>query len=595
MAGFNFSQMEAGKDGFDASDDFNLGWQYLRDEIRLPRAVETLEIVGVRRGRQVLDLDLALPALAEGEERGERETAWYVPAAFLGKKPIAPDLEVRDGMGGVIPVPTKPANMELTAWALDRLAEDGQLGVEPSPELSGLVHDVISKEAPEARVSTILIEENFGPLGDLFQHLLEELEDQFLLWIPLRGRPGMNYHVSMRRRQHRHVPPILARRRIHRRYRVDTALGPVSVEAFPAQGRFRFRPRAALERILLVLGILPFEFEHETSAPRRFASYHLRVLAPPGFVVRDLRAESGDPGFEDEEETGGHRLTNRPGTVVQGHNAEVAHVHLAHQDNPASVFLRVTFGIREGLNTLWVLAVVLTAALLWAFHRHEVQTLLQGHHGELDAAAAVLLIGPAAVSAWAISTGDQGELLRSAVSVARFLLLASAVLSVATAMSLDGFLPGLATKAAIEVYASAAFAIAVVIIVGWVGARRPTWFFYRNVLTSPRRNLAGVAVLCTLLVILAIHQHSPFWLAALLLFGLGLGLAAIATNRTSTGLFEEAGVFPPLAAIAAVPAIAAAGYFFGYYSDVVDAKAIWTAILVSEGTVLLATIRALFI
>src|SRR4051794_15475948 len=66
-------------------------WEYLKPDACMRRCVEILEVLSVDHGHQTLKIDVDLPA-------GARSPC-FVPAAYFGKRPIAPDLEAFDGTG----------------------------------------------------------------------------------------------------------------------------------------------------------------------------------------------------------------------------------------------------------------------------------------------------------------------------------------------------------------------------------------------------------------------------------------------------------------------------------------------------------------
>ena len=127
----------------------------------------------------------------------------------------------------------------------------------------------------------------------------------------------------------------------------------------------------------------------------------------------------------------------------EGNDSRVGHVHLARNENPGRLFTRVTIGLRPGTTTLWALVAVLTCGLLWAYYRN-VESLgaSDGQLFDLNLAVAVsvLLVGPTFASAWTLREKDR-TLMRTMMAGTRLLLLASAVLSVGTALALAEIRP----------------------------------------------------------------------------------------------------------------------------------------------------------
>jgi hypothetical protein len=573
---------------------YKLGWQYLRPNCRLARGVETIEVENADRGHQSLEIDVVVPA-------GRPGATWYLPVTFFAKDPVAPDLQVKDGEGRAVPIPTKRENMALTDQALRRLAAAGELGhLNDEDAAFALARDIVYALPAEARVFRIVfLREALGG-NQLFADLLEELEDQFLLWVPVSGAPGERVRVVVERERVREVDPVLYQGITQEALLLDTAIGQVPVELeVPGPGlrSLRLDLRTAFERLFVGLGVVPIEFSQWTTGPRRFASYHLRVLAPPGFVVRGLQASEVETRLDGDgnEERSAERLEPVPGELtIQGTNTNRAHVHAAREENPSPLVLNAIFGFRYGFNTLWVLAVVLTAGLLWAFHQHGASL----PSSRLELAGNVLLVAPAAAAAWAIATTG-GDAMRTALSGARLLLLGSAVLSVAAATSLAGFSPfGWSDDTAIEVYASASYFIAAVISAGFVSATRAAWLFYRRILTNRGANLIALASLgflaTVVLAVAAVLNLADDWSRAVgvVLFALALGKAAVAANRSSVGLYESNRDFPVLGTIAAAVSVVGAGFFLGFYENLVEIEVARDVALLFESSLALACLRS---
>ncbi|HEX6601695.1 MAG TPA: hypothetical protein VF030_03565, partial [Solirubrobacterales bacterium] len=330
-----------------------IAWQYLAPDKRMRRWTETIEIHDLGSARREIVLDFTLPDLPK--------QPWMLPTAYLGKSPVAPDLEVRDAAAAAVSVPTKPENMAITAAALDELAAAGLISF-ADPQLRALCRQVIFATNFEARVARLLAEERLGPEDDLLRSLLRALEDQFLLWVPVDGEPGCDQQVSIHRRQGLARNVFLVPTRVAEERSVSTAIGPVRVELFGATGRRRPSIDAATSRVLRRFGLTPYEYEHETTEAARFASFHLRVSAPQGMVVRDVGMRVAPEGTEQDDPP---RLTeapvSEPGLTYRGREGSLAHFHFARDKNPPVLTAFTTLSIRSGLTSLWAGASVFTA------------------------------------------------------------------------------------------------------------------------------------------------------------------------------------------------------------------------------------------
>jgi hypothetical protein len=552
-----------------------IAWQYLSPDKRMRRWTETIEVVDLGRSNRKVTLDFTLPD-------GNDARQWMLPAAFLDKWPVAPDLEVVDAAGNAISVPTKRESMAITAEALGKLADAGLVSFEDKT-VRGLCRQTIFGGNFEARVARLLAEERLGADDHLLRSLLRSFEDQFLLWVPVVGEPGCDQQISIHRRQELARNVILVPTRVLEERTVQTAVGPVRVNLLAATGRRRVNFEAAVSRFLRWFGLTPFEYEHETSEASRFASFHLRVVAPEGLVVRDVGLRVPPEGSEKMFPA---PLTDAPpseeGFTYRGRENDLAHFHCARSQNPSVLSAFATLGIRGGLTSLWAGAVVFTALLLWAIHRLAPVDLAA--NGTLEATVAILLIGPALAAAWAIQA-DRGDLLESTLGGARVCLLASSLLSVTVALSLAGFRPfHWSNETAIEVYASLSYGSAALVVIGWAVTLSPCWLLYREVFTTARRNYAALFLIAALAGSVCVHHELPVRLVGFTLLGTGLMMAVIAAHPGRATGASNSG--PPLAALGSLATLVAAGWFLGFYENLGSREMLRVAVLAVEAVVM---------
>lgn len=259
-----------------------LASQYLLDESRFNRREAAVLVDLSEAGTRVIDVECAVPDIGWGKKR------WYLPLAFFPKKAVAPNLEVTDEAGTVIPIPTKHQNNAFTNRAIDELIQRGRLEKPRKPAHWELVHEVITTVPHHARVCRLLYEHLVAQSGELIR-LLRLFEENFVLWVPVEG-PPLNQHQFRIARQEIHPPdPMVVRRPVKGRRTYETAVGSCLVELESAQGRLEVRQRAVIERVTRALAVRPIEAFVYDLESRRATSSHLRVTAPQGFVVRNVR------------------------------------------------------------------------------------------------------------------------------------------------------------------------------------------------------------------------------------------------------------------------------------------------------------------
>ena len=609
-----------------------LAWKYLLPTERITRRLDTLEVHSARRGTRVIEIDVSVPS--GGRERSWRGPAQrcFLPVVFLTKDPVAPDLEVRDGSGAQLWVPTKAENMELTVAALkeagSRLLTVGDGGSEPAidPTVMSLIGDVIRFPFLKARVCSLAVadrlEEREG--AQWLLSLVGKLESSYLLWIPVADVPGAEHHLSVRRSAVREPNPVFPRVRGKTKgFTVETSSGEEIAAEWrpPARGVRGIDPAAAVGRALVAFGLMPVKIEEEGVDAERFASYHGCIEPPKGLLLREVSVGEVTKSHWSAKKVSIEEIqTDEEGSqTVQGEDTKSAHVHLARVLNPARVYSRVMIGMRPGTTTLWAVVSVLTCLLLGAFHhnidelsphshRHSKVVCDTGtwvafdsdcvprsgfvasgsaavaqprakaaparnedrHRINLAIAVAVLLVGPTVASVWALRENDQA-LLRSMLSGTRMLLLGSAVLSAATALALANVTPfGWSMGRAVGWYASLSYTIAVVMMIGWVQARAPTWWIYRHVLTKTRWNLVATISLAAFAAVAIKKLPSAPLYCQIALFLAGFGFTAVAGNRRAAPLGKVSRVPALLAGIGAIVTLAVASREFFFYNDLFD-------------------------
>jgi hypothetical protein len=564
------------------SGDYLIASEYLLADTRLRRRETVFHAYVSELGSRTIEVDFSLPAGGEGTN------FCYVPVAFFPKSEVAPSLEVCDAGGRVLAIPTKRENMALTERAIEKLVEADALLLGNGAKSRELIREVISRDPFPARVSRILFQNREPSAAGLFQ-TLGLLEDHFLLWAPVQGPPRSQHHLSVCRSEPHGPLPIVERKRRPVTVPVQTAVGKVWVRAGLPVGRPTIDLTAVIARVLNRFALRPVEADVYEAEAARFASCHLRVHAPPGFLVRDIRVGVADGSPQDRIE---ELDADDPHAVVQGIDQDVGHVHLSKTDNPRRVYLNVALGLRGGNTTLWMLATVLTAALLWLVHHHPSYGPPRFENKQIVAGA--LLVGPAFASAWSLRA-EAGELLRTSLAGARVLLLLSAALSVATALALAEILPfGLDRYDLISAYASMSYFVAFAMIAAWLLSSKPTWQIFRSRLHSQPRNLFAILLLGLIVALIGVHSGLPIRVAGVLLLCAGLSLITISANTVAEPLRGSRTFYRPVAGLGALPVAFAAGYFLGFYTNRFDIDVLRLICLLSAGALVLFAFGGFF-
>jgi hypothetical protein len=589
---------------------YHLASQYLLGEGRLERRETTVNIYLSDVGERTIDVECSLPDFGWGK------AWWYLPLAFLPKTDVAPDLEVTYCNGQIVPVPTKQQNLALTRQAVNELIDADKLKISPKPlravygrkikdaQVRRFIEEVITDVPVAARGRRLYFEQLPERSSDLIR-LLRMLEDRFVLWVPIEGEPLSHHHFRIRRQEISHQDEIVALKRKEVEWEIPTPLVPLYLKGLSAKGPPWIRPKAILNRLPNTLAVRPLEAVAIDSEANRAGSCHVRVKSPPGFLVRNIRAgalkpkppsvpaseapsgviEIEPPGYPDIEEI----KPRDPNVVIQGWDQNLAHVHLFGKQNPEEVYCRITLGPRGGAISLWMMTAVFTAILLWIVH-HQFKIgspLLPGHFkltsfglserggrhlalgdNEKQIAAAVLLVGPAFASAWSLRA-EGGELLRSFLAGARLLLLISAAVSVGAALALAGLVPpGIDDYKAIEIYAGMSYLLAMPMIAAWLLSRDSVWIAFRFVFDKELRNLVTAVVLALSVVIVGRWNSLPDGVAGSMVALCGLGLALIGANSAGQPLRldRKGNLYRTLAGFGAIPVVALAGSFLGFYA-----------------------------
>lgn len=544
--------------------EYGLTARFLLPEAKLGLCREFIHAFGKGRPRQISEIQI-------GHLEGyNREVAQYVPLVFL-RKDVAPDLEVTDDKGESLPIPASSENVALTLRAFADLAieEDWDL---TGSDLRPLIHEVIQGDPFRARVARLVIDERAN-MPEPLKNLLSELEDQFVLWIKVEQDFPVDRSVTIVQRQIMRRAPLIVRRRHRVSRRLIVAGEEVEIQFLAAVGLPHLSLYALFQRLRLALGTSAL-FECETAEAPRFANFHLRIEAPPGFLVRDAAVDTEGAAhvrLERPEEqtifTASEAFFEQKGISVGGIGSESAYLHAVHPPrNLARMQMRVALAMRSELIGFWALVIILTAGLLWLFHRAGVMW-IDEREGALETATTVLLLGPSAASALALRA-DEGGWVRRSMWLTRMMLFGSALLAIGTALALLFPASEVTRLKLIGEFAACAYVFAATISVIWVSGQDLLWSLYRRHLRDRVSNYVALLALYFAMVALAALELSsrlPAILAATPWMILGICCGAVAVNRALDLRGRQAGAFPSLAVAGTVVAFSAGGLFAGFY------------------------------
>lgn len=549
--------------------DAPYGATEVASELLLPgntmrRWTETVRVLEENRLFREIEIDLELPSETEGR--------WVVPTAHFSKWPVSPDLQCLDEAGSIIPIPSKAENMATTCVALQDLHQTGHINLDADPDLRELVKQVVYDESFGARVARKLIDDRLGNSEAKLRAILTRLEDQFLLWVPLRPKDSRDRHIKILRSHRDERDRLITDRRVPGTRLIETAVGTATV-TYDAAGPKTFSPSVAWARVRQAFGLTTFVHGHPCDEAPRFASFHLKIHAPDGFAVRDTKFR--------QSVLSGHSVQgvqNGAGVTSQGRDTNLGHFHLELGTNPSNYSTVTSFGLLGGMTTFWAGAAVFTALLIWMVQHLAPANLSDAGGGSLEVVASTLLIGPTLAAAWAVRTDSWA--LEEVLIGARFALMFSAAVAVATAISLAGVRPfSLGPEDTLQVYSGLSYVVACLIAISWAVTLPVTWFLYRMALRTQRSRLVAIAAGLGSALLLLCHQQVPTWIQGLLLLVAGLSLAVIAAQPNpslSSSVVRRGSV---VATFGSIVWLLAAGALLGFYEDVIDASDVRITVL----------------
>lgn len=373
------------------------------------RQVETLTILDADRMLRHVSVDLTVPKM-EGLSENDPETV-YLPIALL-RREVMENFDLRDEEGAALPCLTAAQHDEVVQSMLAGATLGALVGAgyeEPDKDddvqqVLELVRSMTVRRSLEARRKWTALRGRRREIKQCIlanegaSALIEDLRDQFPLFVPLRASAGdrrvLKFSLEVGIARHSDDVASLGKTPRRRRSRSDTLLAR------------------------------PWPLIAETPIAGRADSVHIEIPAPEELFVASASLDA----------IGGRRKN----IVAITKPVPVAHLHpITVPKRGTDVELTVHFVLRrDGLATAGMLLASTTTALLAAgLGLH-----LIGVAPRADAAGAVVVALPA-IYAPILAISSAHRLVRRIVSGARTLMLLSAGISFAAAGSLGVGLP----------------------------------------------------------------------------------------------------------------------------------------------------------
>jgi len=382
--------------------------------------------------------------------------------------------------------------------------------------------------------------ETEGLTGDL-----KMLVEHYLVWVPLKGRPGERRVITVSR-DWELLPKSLLHWKIGPVGKASNADSPEGVSrprlatGKTSYGRLARRMSFDVlgERLAQPLAWMPIEFDFPTIYTRRCSSYHFEMICPNGLSPHDIKVAIDRPGSAQKR------------TEVQGSetvDTRVAEVYLPGGREWGDLLIRATVGLGRGaFPVLWFLMGAITSVMLWTFVFANPIELIGAKDSSNEIAAGILLVVPALLGAL-IAGAEQGATTTRLISGSRLLLLACGLSSALAATVLLGREPfGLSPRAQWTICASIATATMVPLATSWLLSLRMVWTRLKGL--SPARKQRRVLYLLIAIAfsfVLALqhvgdHEVHRIVLAVPLVI-LTVPMILVASNRSAVPMDERRG------------------------------------------------------
>jgi hypothetical protein len=558
--------------------------RFLAADLPAYRHVQSVTLLSASSLRMRMTVDLDLP---HDPDSGFGETAhgyhFILPVAFLDKTPPVNRLDFSEESGHTLPLRTKEENARINLRAVNWLIADLP---DPPKELLSLAEGMVKEDPSDALpykiwMDEVLLTEQAGSwsesrLWSKLHPLLSDLVDNSLIWVDLYGHLGQRRSVQYCYDRQLDRAPLIPRRGRVSRYRLRLEPHP---DASPVERTFELElPGDDDERGFIArgisrganaLGLAPIDYWIDAPLARGCRSYHFQVSAPGGLDVADVQLR-------------GRELAVNPDLTLDSLGAHLYAPRCDAKDDYAEpevvVALRVA---RQGFLS-WAAAIgVIVSALLWAFvisHSHlklggQTQRPSARISGDPSLAAAIMLLTPAVLLAFAVRTEEHALATRMLTGI-RVLLLTIGLCAVLSAGALAGLLPNRGDLGEFwKIYATVATAGSLVLSLAWFLAHDVT---DRRRPEHRRRSRSAVVwrILLGLLLATFLVGYGGLYpkrypgeeghqFIGLLMAGTGFWLAYTADSSRSLARRGRLEVFPTAAFLGALLSLAAGVAAFG--------------------------------
>ena len=463
----------------------------LNDEsIWLGRCVESVTFTEDSARRQ-LTLDVTLPTdpAAVVQEISPEESVFCLPVSKLARSPRVSWFHLRDENGNALSLLT-PEESELVSLLALMYATKSFLGKSMSMALYNSL--VALPRATNGRAAVLFegraeleklkVDGRETTLSKLpgYEHLRRvawDLNGQWLIWLPLRGRPGERKIVKLSylipsaalspdwrplkaRTAKASEPERPSSAQASQEYHAE-AESPIETRGFRRHVRpwleafgyvcptdhaattdsaaaVAHGPRAFVDQAMAAIGWMRLEFKVESPVVRERIDYHLQVIPPVGLDVRDLQLVQEDVTRQEEILFDEAKEPVPPSVSCLGEAAHLwvnAHTVKQHLRPTANLHLRAQ---RRGLLTQALVASLLVAGLLWAYNSKYGGEAVNPNTSSAQTAAAVLLVVPALLALFSNLQLREHRLTSRILAPLRGLMLCSAMLSGLAAAELAG-------------------------------------------------------------------------------------------------------------------------------------------------------------
>ncbi|MFL5782735.1 MAG: hypothetical protein ACJ760_15560 [Thermoleophilaceae bacterium] len=481
-----------------------------RDSRLIRRHVERIEMVNADVFRRTLTVDVVLPE--RGHSVGRRpsgDARYYIPFARVAKWPPIGDIDLLDETGASLPLINREESIAISQYAMAGVAKR-TFGGDVSTDLRNLLDFVLAGDGAGRDMALALalrtLEDMPDPLGEsqAFASVLTELGFNVLVWLELCGRPGDRRIVRLAYDAYRWERGFrLGERPVRASVRARRTPSGTAVRTFtfsylrPGVGDPRYLTGQLWRGLMTQLGFSALDIGLFDLYTGGCGTYHLELRVPSGIEIRDLRIA---PLAANDR-------------AVSSRTADRAHLKMSGSQPGAitEAWLTVRPGA-GGILARAVIAMVLTALLLWAFDQRPEELHAAARHGE-EAGGLILLAVPSLL-ALVVVRGREHPFASFFLRGMRLIALWSIVMAVAAASAVVGVhFRGVTLGRTFHWAAIAATAGAAMVTLAWALSVPPAWSASRRIRGTWRSKAvyvgSGLVAMVLATVVVAVGTFAP--------------------------------------------------------------------------------------